>query len=863
MKKLIIMTMVLAVMQSCVFAMAAKGNKDILTEEYSLNKDGFICDWLICGPFPNPGEWPNLANWDTDFLAADGGEAKIRPTSKMNYRSKLPALSGKELTVTWRPVRILTAYRDYFYSINLNAVFGKTTGTGEPDNVIAYAFCYIESPTDMNAKLKVGSDDGFKAWLNGQLVGSERICRGASPDQNIMPVKLKKGSNALLLKIEENVGGYSFMARFTDMKDEPLTTVKVRLPASARQDKTLFVADKSIYKSEIEAKTITEIKYINPEIPKVNLPAYGGTSYEAMRPDTLDIQERAALAINGLTGPTDPRADYELYWMADFFRDPPVMWHDWNDWCQVKFVEALPLMRIITGSDLNNHVDPVWMKAILKSIGPDGLYYTPLEGRPWSRENAYWSSAIFRADGTTTNIHDESVTQLTHPFSCGRIIGTMTIYYSLDNNPMWKELIERMIDRLGELAIHKDNYAYFPNGYFEPNAKVSPDAQLPTGLVGAEGYARLMHGLTQYYRVSGYEPAKVLAGKIIRCLRDHGEFYDTEGRFIKGRDSNPGAHFHAHTINLLGMLDYAVATGDTEHKDFIIKSFEWAKTQGCSRVGFFPEYIKPDYPTAETCEIADMIALAIKLSAAGWGDYWDDADRWIRNQFFENQLTSCDWLNPLAQSQPYQSSPPSITAYRVAERNMGAFAGWASGNDWALSHGIMHCCTGNGVRAIYYIWQDMVQYDQGQLKINLLLNRASPWADVDSYIPYEGRVTVKMKQSCKSLAVRIPQWIASGSKDVSCTVNNKSRGFTLESRYLALGSVKKGDEIDISFPIAERTVEQRIGNVDYTLIIKGNTVVNIDPQGKSCPLYQREHYRSNTARLKKTKRFLCDKIIDW
>jgi len=87
--------MVLAVMQSCVFAMAAKGNKDILTEEYSLNKDGFICDWLICGPFPNPGEWPNLANWDTDFLAADGGEAKIRPTSKMNYRSKLPALSGK------------------------------------------------------------------------------------------------------------------------------------------------------------------------------------------------------------------------------------------------------------------------------------------------------------------------------------------------------------------------------------------------------------------------------------------------------------------------------------------------------------------------------------------------------------------------------------------------------------------------------------------------------------------------------------------------------------------------------------------------------------------------------------------------
>ena len=612
-----------------------------------------------------------------------------------------------------------------------------------------------------------------------------------------------------------------------------------------------------------EPKRSKNIKYINPEVPEVELPAYGGQSYEAMAPDTLDIQERAALAINGLTGPTDPDFDYELYWIVGFFRNPAAMWHDWNDWCQVKFIEALPLMRIITGSDLNSHIDPIWMEAVLKSIGPDGLYYTPMIGRPWSRENAYFASTVFRADGTTTDINDESVTQLTHPFSCGRIIGAMTIYYSLDKNPRWKELIERMIDRLNELAVHKDDYAYFPQGYFEPNARVAPDAEMPTGLLAAEGYVRLMHGLTQYYSVSGYEPAKVLAGKIIRSLKNHCGFYDADGRFIHAYDTNPGAHFHAHTIDLLGMLDYALATVDIEYKDFIIKSFEWAKTQGCSLTGFFPEYIKPDYPTSEICEVADMIALALKLSAAGWGDYWDEADRWIRNQFVENQLTICDWVNSLAQSQPDQPVPAGGTSDRVAERNVGAFAGWSSGNDWALSRGIMHCCTGNGARAIYYIWQNMVQCDEGQLKINLLLNRASAWADVNSYIPYEGRVTVKTKQSCKSLSVRMPEWIADGSKDVSCTVDNKPRGFTWESRYLALGPVEKGDKIDILFPIEERTVEQRIGNVDYTLVIKGNTVVHIDPPGKNCPLYQREHFRSDTAMCKKTERFVSDRIINW
>jgi hypothetical protein len=42
--------------------------------------------------------------------------------------------------------------------------------------------------------------------------------------------------------------------------------------------------------------------------------------------------------------------------------------------------------------------------------------------------------------------------------------------------------------------------------------------------------------------------------------------------------------------------------------------------------------------------------------------------------------------------------------------------------------------------------------------VNLLLNRASAWADLDSYIPYEGRVDVRVKRDCE-LAVRIPEWV--------------------------------------------------------------------------------------------------------
>ena len=85
------------------------------------------------------------------------------------------------------------------------------------------------------------------------------------------------------------------------------------------------------------------IQYIRPEIPRVDIPSYGGQHYEDTVPDTLDIAEMAELAINVLTRATDPDADYELYWHAGFRRNPPFMFHDWNDLNQIKFMEALPL----------------------------------------------------------------------------------------------------------------------------------------------------------------------------------------------------------------------------------------------------------------------------------------------------------------------------------------------------------------------------------------------------------------------------------------------------------------------------------------------------------------------------------------
>jgi DUF1680 family protein len=194
---------------------------------------------------------------------------------------------------------------------------------------------------------------------------------------------------------------------------------------------------------------------------------------------------------------------------------------------------------------------------------------------------------------------------------------------------------------------------------------------------------------------------------------------------------------------------------------------------------------------------------------------------------------------------------------------LGGFTGFASGNEWVLHDGPGACCTGNSTRALYYVWENIVEAKGDEFQVNMLLNRASACADVYSFIPYQGRVNVKMKKSCRTVRLRVPEWVESGSPQVICKVNGSPRELAWEGRYVNVGAGRPGETIDLAFPIATRTVKETIGTVRYTLEIKGNTVVSIDPPGKNCSLYQRKQYRSDQVSWRKAQRFVSDDQIVW
>lgn len=651
-----------------------------------------------------------------------------------------------------------------------------------------------------------------------------------------------------------------------------------------------------------------KIGYITPDSPEAPVKPYTGERYEDWIPDTIDAAERADFCINVLTCGTNKNQDHEQYF-SFYLGNPLRMAHNFSDWCTPKYMEALPLLRYCNGATFYNEVDRVWMDVILKSLGPDGLYYFPIEGKPWYGKELWWSNGIARPDGTIfslekpneelledldtyakTHAHsvveESGITQFSHPQPCGRIMNTMLIYYMRDPNPIWKDAILKMADRLKELAIDKGDYAYFPALYFEPNAvydKTDPRCEEPQGLPGAEINGRVLKSLSLCYKLFKHEPAIELAGKVANFMRYHNQYYGPNGEFTapletthRSFEEGTHNHFHTHTMTMFGMLEYATAVNDEELLDFIRKSFEWAKSpeSGASYLGYMPESTKWHHEedhVGEGCPVGDMLAWGVKLSEYGVADYYEDCERWFRNYYAEIQLTPDKVKDLDRRGGKMEKGTPlyNETIDQVGERTMGAFAGWPTGNEFVHPNRsesdniIMHCCTGNCTRACYFLWKNIVDETDATLKVNMLLNRACATADIYSYIPFEGQVDIKIKQDCKRVLVHAPEWIGTGSGDMTVKVNDKARTFKWDERYIDLGSVDKGQKIVVQFPISEWTMKDRMATVDFDVLMKGNTAVSIDPPGEACPLFERQYYRRDYTPWRKVTRFVTDEKFDY
>ena len=188
------------------------------------------------------------------------------------------------------------------------------------------------------------------------------------------------------------------------------------------------------------------------------------------------------------------------------------------------------------------------------------------------------------------------------------------------------------------------------------------------------------------------------------------------------------------------------------------------------------------------------------------------------------------------------------------------------------------CCLGNCSVTLYKAWESIVRCQDGIAQINLPLNKASSWLDVESYLPYEGKVVLKNK-TARMAYVRVPEWV--DKQKVKCRVNQRELVRRWVNNYLVVESLAPGDVAMLEFPVVEteeKHTEPAYG-IEYNCRFKGNTLVDISPRAgrpvrtsdisddgsqfvinKGYPMYL-ESYKASAAPLRKVKRYVSPIII--
>ena len=139
---------------------------------------GFLLTWQIIGPFDNTGD----KGWNIAYP----------PEEKVDLAAAYPGLKGE---VSWKE----TTSKDDLGMVDLTKVLDKHKGA------IAYASTEFISEKDQDVDLRLGCINANKIWLNGEELTANHVYHaGQEIDQYLAKGKLKKGKNAILLKICQN-----------------------------------------------------------------------------------------------------------------------------------------------------------------------------------------------------------------------------------------------------------------------------------------------------------------------------------------------------------------------------------------------------------------------------------------------------------------------------------------------------------------------------------------------------------------------------------------------------------------------------------------------------------------------------------
>ena len=272
---------ILLVLFSISFVNAQNKNGEIILES---NNQGFIPSWLVAGPV----EFPLVGFGNAKDTVAIG-EPGISPAEGDYSTSSLP----EKEKVQWLLQSIdKGGFVDFKSSLEWNV------NNDIPVKIwysrAGYAFTSIISDYDREVLLTLGSNSQSVVYLNGEKVHSINDARNALKDQDTIRIKLKKGSNDLIVRVlntHTNLGlaffgmikwEWGFYARLLEKDGKPVNDVKYLIRTKNKQSDFNVLSTFYFKKidNQLKQRVDVEINSLNPRIISSSLKInYEGKDY--------------------------------------------------------------------------------------------------------------------------------------------------------------------------------------------------------------------------------------------------------------------------------------------------------------------------------------------------------------------------------------------------------------------------------------------------------------------------------------------------------------------------------------------------------------------------------------------------------
>ena len=592
-------------------------------------------------------------------------------------------------------------------------------------------------------------------------------------------------------------------------------------------------------------------------------------------PNTLDLSERGRFGVQALTGNLDPANSFAPYSYFNFQNDC-----GWYEWFHTHdYIQALLYGRAMSGSTQNVDHEIGLVKVYLDRMKIDDLH---------DPSGPQYGAAVYYPTLKLQPYPHGGVDELPDRMSVaknGLSVAAMHTCLHHDGNPEWRKVATWLANGLvrnyapGDGVVSNlpgvvEDRAYYPaectfdahgHWFFSNRGKAqnyTPPEEPPFDNSGAEGAARWyvstspLLAITQVYQ--GVHPRMPdLAERILHFSLKPGMWKNTDAEGYPANEHGVSdGHFTCHTHYLIYLLDYAIATHNDWLKQFVREAYDYQRAGGVSRMGWY-------WPGAqETDFTVFQIALGVRLSDAGLGDYWDDVDALVRNRLIEQQYVDLPAMRQIAGLKPDDTSRDAL----LTKYQGGFTVSWPT----TIDRMMFGSNIASGTFGLYHAWHGITRFDKatGVATVNLFLNRTSQWMNVASWLPYQGKVELTNKQATK-VDVRIPGWV--DISEVQCFKNNSPIHPGRHSHRLLIQNLAPGDVIRLEFPQPVSTDHYYLPTFshNYAITWRGGTVVDIQPRDGGFPGYspqwpilQRDSMKTaNTVETVRVKRFVSENVL--